>query len=166
MLIQMAINLHGLMAGLLMQAGLIVGVPTAGLIPPEPTSVTSCEMQEIYQGSEFKGCDADLEFMGLYIRDGSERMLISDKLDPETLKGQAILVHELVHFLQDKRDGGAPVIGQCMAANLEREAYEAGFEWLAAQLGTDRAGAIDYLEINVISLMMQTTCQRNMWEGN
>lgn len=60
-----------------------------------------------------------------------DRITISGRIDLEGPEGQTVLVHELVHWLQDY-NGGAEA-AKCLA-ELERDAYAVHHQW-QAQMG-------------------------------
>jgi hypothetical protein len=69
-----------------------------------------------------RGKDADpkdYNLQGLY-NDNTRRIWLRTGLDVKTKRGEAVLVHELVHYLQDVN--GTMAMAKCMAAN-ERQAY-------------------------------------------
>jgi len=69
-----------------------------------------------------------MEISGLYDYE-ENRILLSDGLDLSTTKGKAVLVHELVHFLQYR--AGDDRIAQCKN-QLESLAYHVEAEYLEA----------------------------------
>ena len=81
----------------------------------------------LYDGSLPQGLDIDsVTVAGLYnFRDG--KIYLSNNVDLGTIEGRAVLVHELVHYLQYQQglDRSVP----CMRA-LERSAYAAQAQYL------------------------------------
>lgn len=63
---------------------------------------------------------------GLYCED---RITITDEMDLNTIQGQTVLVHELVHWLQDYN--GEAEAAPCVA-HLEKNAYAVHQWWQAA----------------------------------
>lgn len=99
----------------------------------------------LYQGEVPRGLDIDsVSVAGLYnFRDGNIYLLESEDL--ETVEGRAVLVHELVHYLQ--YHSGVDRSVECIR-KLEPAAYAAQAKYLAQH---GKAPEFDQLRILVVS---------------
>lgn len=114
-----------------------------------------CAMQQewLTQGAvgAHAKCDEDRPKPHAVYNWNTNTVTLGSHVDLSTLNGQAVLLHELVHHLQDVND----VKAACPAA-LERQAYAAMFLWLHKE--KDIADPLDYLGINVQQLRAVTYC--------
>jgi len=69
---------------------------------------------------------------------------------PDTLLNKAVLVHELVHYLQEMNNVAAP----CERAH-EAESYHLELAWLSEQ-GID--DPYSYLQTNELAIMLRSIC--------
>jgi hypothetical protein len=119
-----------------------------GLYLPEVVSVRQGELLNIlYDGKVPQGTDAvSLEIAGLYhFEDGT--IYLAHDVDLATIEGKAVLVHELVHYLQYRHglDRSVP----CMVA-LERDAYAAQRKYLVEHGKTP--------DFNELHVALASTC--------
>jgi hypothetical protein len=82
---------------------------------------------------------------------GSDALALPDAIDTSDPVQQSTIVHELVHYLQD-RSGDRE--GWCPGA-VEREAYDIQRQWLADR-GIDNFP--DAIGLNSLALFVLTTC--------
>lgn len=95
---------------------------------PDVLFVPQDKLVEIlYQGNVPQGLDVDsVSVAGLYnYKDGNIYLL--DDIDVSTIEGKAVLLHELVHYLQYQH--GVDKSVACMR-KLERSAYDAQAKYL------------------------------------
>ncbi len=92
--------------------------------PPEVVFIAQAELQE-------RACDNPCEVFGWYPH-GSRFVYLDNRMDPLTdLKARSILLHELVHYLQ-QANGAFSSESSCMGwARREQEAYRVQGAWLA-----------------------------------
>lgn len=100
-----------LCAVLLAVASTLSGFPNPGACP----SVQAVPLEPV---SEIQ-CKGECTIQGVY-QDG--RIYISDKLSPHKYYGRGVLVHELMHYMQD-RAGMMPVTSCEARVALEKQAY-------------------------------------------
>ena len=86
-------------------------------------------VQILFEGNVARGVDSErVSVAGLYnFRDGKVYLL--DDVDLDTVEGKAVLVHELVHYLQYYH--GIDQTVECMR-KLEGQAYEVQANYLTA----------------------------------
>ncbi len=117
---------------------------------PEIVQVDQHQLVRIlYDGSLPQGLDIDrVTVEGLYnFRDG--KIYLSSNIDLATTEGQAVLVHELIHYLQYQQ--GLERSVPCMRA-LELSAYAAQAEYLR-----QHGGQSPFNEVQVLAV---STCTR------
>lgn len=92
--------------------------------PPLVKFVSHVELQEM-------ACEAACDIRGWYA--GGSTIYLDDGLDPEnSLWDRSILVHEMVHYLQDQA-GAFGSLATCQRwLEREDEAYAVQHEWLRA----------------------------------
>lgn len=115
-------RLAEIVAELLLFAQAITGYAPAEQ-PPEIIFLEQAELQQ-------QACDNPCEIFGWYPY-GSE-IFLDRRLDPvRNLKARGVLLHELVHFLQ-QRNGAFTDESACLNwAKREQEAYRVQGAWLA-----------------------------------
>ncbi len=103
----------------------VVQVMTGYPAPAQPPTVTFLAAEELQE----RACGRPCAVLGWYEHGSS--IFLDDRLDPENdFRAQAILVHELVHYLQEKNGAfGVPQTCERWAAR-EREAYTVQFRWM------------------------------------
>ncbi len=112
-----------LLASLLSWAALLVHQP----VPPAP-DVRIVPQAEVVRLACGRACPV------LAIYTPEHRIYLSDTVNLETLQGRSVLVHELVHHIQDLRAGG-PAADCPEAARREAEAYGAQLEYVVRNGG-------------------------------
>lgn len=101
----------------------------------------ACEMQKQYEGRAFKRCKGDGELrVGAFYEPNSNTMTLPKGFDPKDAGDQSILLHELVHFMQDAsgKDVVLYISTPCPVKALETEAYRIQFRFLTLK-GFDAA---------------------------
>ena len=117
-----------------------------GNVLPQIVQVDQHQLVRIlYDGNLPQGLDIDrVTVEGLYnFRD--DKIYLSNRLDLTAIEGQAVLVHELVHYLQYRQglDRSVP----CMRA-LEPAAYAAQVEYLRQHGGRVRFDEAQVLAVS------------------
>ena len=118
------IALGKLVKELLLAIHLLSGYP----IPEEPPSVEFLPHAEL----EERACGRPCQVFGWFPE--GQTVYLDDRLDPlASIAARGILLHELVHFLQQE-EGAFAVAPNCEAwLEREREAYYIQLRWLAEQ---------------------------------
>jgi hypothetical protein len=147
------------------------GLPVPNRLP-EIGFVAQCDLQTaFYDRPAAEVCNPEypLQIAALYLPDANTILFAESEVDPTTVRGKSIIVHELVHFVQDDAiESGSIIMQDAMAARpnclkgvLEAPAYAAQFAWL-------RENKVDpwtTTPINDISLFLATNCQsRNVYD--
>ena len=119
-----------LVGELLMAIHLLSGYP----IPPEQPRVEFLPQAELAE----RACGRPCLIFGWF--PPGQTVYLDDRLNPlVSVAARGILLHELVHFLQQE-EGAFAVAPDCEAwIDREREAYDIQFRWLAEQRAPLRA---------------------------
>ncbi|MCR9254727.1 MAG: hypothetical protein NXI16_01375 [Alphaproteobacteria bacterium] len=121
-----------------MIAGLLayVVVQMGGPVPDYDVKVRKYEQQELCQMVAGRPCDAAFgeEVLGTYYL-GTGHIGLDQNLDLNDPFPQSILLHELVHYVQDTRLDDYACLG-----DREREAYEIQIKWLEEKHDIDAFG--------------------------
>ena len=109
-------------------------------------------------------CDArefwDLDNKGplaLYNHD-EQVIVLNKKFDINTIHDQSVLMHELVHHMQNHIGVNLKTVG--CKGELEKEAYELQDRWLKEKYD---ANVYDVIGINELFLMVLTSCSDEMF---
>lgn len=119
-------------------------VAKTGLTPaeaPRIVQVPTAQMVEMTAGTAQPQAIYKPEQRTIYLR---------DNWTPDTLLNRAVLVHELVHYLQDTNNVKAP----CERAH-EAQSYSLELDWLREQ-GVEDPYA--FLETNQLAIILRSTC--------
>ena len=121
--------MQDLVAGLLLWIASNSTLPnTAGEHPSVAFVSPSALVEVMYQGNVPAGVDREsTRVAGLY-QFKQNIIYLRDDIDVRSIKGRALLVHELVHFLQ--HEGGLRARARCKQ-HLEPIAYELQIHYLA-----------------------------------
>lgn len=123
---------------------------------PKVDYMTSCELYSYHRGDECPdNLDDVLRPEAVYDHD-TDTIILVDTFDSTAILDQSILLHELVHYMQDQ-DGKAllkTLQGSCVAEAWEKDAYRIQFTWL------EKHGLNPFVEtgLNPISLKFLTSC--------
>lgn len=114
-----------LVAELLTIAQAITGYPDPAQVP-EVAFVPHDRLQEM-------ACERPCEIRGWFA--GGSTIYLDERLDPAMSKwDRSVLVHEIVHYLQDQ-DGAFGPVATCQRwLEREKEAYDVQYQWLRANL--------------------------------
>lgn len=132
-----------LMMALMVWASPVVGLPVPA-DTPEVVFLDRCEMQEV-TGRE---CEPGLQTYGAH---QSGTVMLRDDWTPDNIRDVAILVHELVHYMQHEHGVSHT---PCTAESHERPAYAAEIAFLRSS-GRD---PMDVIQLRPIQLAFLTTC--------
>ena len=109
-------------------------------------------------------CDArefwDLDNKGPLALYNHEKQVIvlNKKFDISTIHDQSVLMHELVHHMQNHI--GVNLETVACKGELEKEAYELQNQWLKEKYNTN---VFDVIGINELFLMILTSCSNEMY---
>lgn len=101
---------------------------------PTVRYLSECAMQREYEGPAFKRCKKDGELrVGAFYVPETNTMTLPEGFDPDNPGDQSILLHELVHYMQDVsgKDVVIYLSAQCPVRRIEMEAYAIQFAFLA-----------------------------------
>jgi len=118
--------------------------------PPAVRRLPPAEIAERARPAAARVSQAGGTYLALY-RPAHSTILLRADWSRDSLRDRSILVHELVHHMQDAAGRGYP----CPAAR-EREAYALQARWLE-----ERGGSLsETLGINTLHLILVTRCGR------
>lgn len=147
------------------------GLPVPNRLP-EIAFTQQCDLQMAFfdkPAAEVCSPDHVFQIAALYLPDANTILFAIETVDPTTIRGKSIIVHELVHFIQDDAIESGNIIMQdamaarpnCLKGVLEAPAYAAQFAWLRE----NKQDPWKTLPINDISLFLATNCQsRNVYD--
>jgi hypothetical protein len=146
-------------AGLMAWAANSMGLPVPDHLPTIEFQ-DQCAIERSFFRDPAHECGGKLKVMAIYVS-GEDRVILSDDWNPDSLKDQSILLHELVHFVQDEAGVQDHVqsYGLCVGQEIEAPAYAAQFAWLRSK----SANPWTVLALDPLTLAMITRCQ-NPWE--
>lgn len=138
-----------LMTALMVWLGAHTGLPVPADLPTVRLAA-HCEIQElVYAAGK---CLDDLGAVALYMHE-RDTIYMPDTWSAASLYDVSMLLHELAHFMQDRAGLTSDSVG-CVAAELERPAYEAQIAWLEAA-GVD---AFETMNINGLNYLYLVNC--------
>jgi hypothetical protein len=125
--------MHDLVVSLVAWAVLLSGEARPPTLPTV-TLVPHAQLEQL-------ACGRPCPVLGLYTY--GDVVLLDDTLSPETdIYARSILLHEIVHYLQERSGKYGRGMDPCTAAILrERQAYHVQNEYLARHGETPRAGS-------------------------
>jgi len=100
---------------------------------PTVRYASACAMQREYEGEAFKRCKSDGELrVGAFYVPATNTMTLPEGFDPRDVGDQSILLHELVHYMQDAsgKDVVIYLSKPCPVREIELEAYRVQFRFL------------------------------------
>lgn len=147
-----------LIIALLMQASNLTGLAA----PTEPSIelryLEPCQMISEALGPAAK-CDLKRMHIVAYYEDDINRMNLPSafKRGELSVLDRSILLHELVHYLQDEHGIIEKARETDCIGRVEGQAYQAQFKWLKANGVADPLEALD---LNAMTLLFLTQCGR------
>lgn len=137
--------LKALMISLMQFAAPQMGVDAPRELP-QVRYASACDMQRQYEGEAFKRCKGDGELrVGAFYEPSTRTMTLPKGFDPKDPGDQSILLHELVHHVQNL--SGKDVVyylsATCPVLKIELEAYRVQFRFLRLK-GIDPAAFQGY----------------------
>ena len=125
-----------------------VNTPLAYDGAPLPELVRASENQLThmsFHGELPQGTKADRSVVGVYLPE-EHNVYLSNDVDLATVEGRAVLLHELVHYLQ--YENGLHKTAQCIA-QLEQTAYAAEAKYL---LQRGKQPDFDAMQVSILSM--------------
>jgi hypothetical protein len=143
--------MNDLMVALMVWASAQTGLPVPDELPTVKYA-DRCEIERIYYNDGARDCSKSvLRIQAIYLHD-RDTIYLPDTFDVNKLFDVSVVLHELVHYMQDK--AGMEMPGTCHQEKIERPAYDAQIAWLNATGKT----AYDVMGINGLSYYILTTC--------
>lgn len=150
--------MEALLTALMVWVSSVTGYPPADSLPRIALS-TPCDLYEMAVGAD---CPEDDEILirGVYDHH-SDTIHLREGWEPDNLHDIAVLVHEMVHHLQNHAGMDmVPKNDPCSGQKLEKPAYQAQIRWLMST-GLDFDQSLAVMGTNRLFLLMVTSCNHN-----
>jgi hypothetical protein len=144
-----------LMIALMAWASVFTGLPQPEHLP-NVRVLERCEIEGFARGRLDPDCKNDSPHGVVAAYDyRTTTVLIPEAFDPQSVRHQAFLLHELVHHMQYASGMDMENPEPCRAAAIERPAYDAMWAYVEAS-GAD---VEETLRMNALFVVLVTSCQ-------